>query len=111
MKHAATTRLAQSFRSARAIHVVVFFAGEFSALCTCTLCILHSGVIGQCSNLRHDCLIKMQRAETRRSWEERASAHQWEQRTSAPDSSSDEADIEDCTGDDAGVSISTFNVP
>ena len=105
MKHAATTRLALSFRSARAIYaVVVFSAVEFSALFTCTLCFLGSGVIDQCSGLRHNCLIKMQRAETRRSWEERA-AHQWEQRTSAPDSSSDVADIEDCTRDDDGDAL------
>ena len=62
-------------------------------------------MIDQCSGLRLDCLIKMQRAETRRSWEEWASAYQWEQRTSAPDSSSDEADIEDCTRDDRGEAL------
>ena len=82
-----------------------FFAGEFSALFTCALGLLGSVVVGQCSGLRHDCLIRMQRAETRRSWEERASAHQWEQHASAPDSSSDEADIEDCTRDDAGEAL------
>ena len=104
MKHAATTRLALSFRTAQAIYVF-FFAGKFSALFTCALCLLGSVVVSQCSGLRHDCLIRMQQAETRRSWEQRASAHQWEQRASAPDSSSDEADIEDCTGDDAGEAL------
>ena len=69
----------------------MFFGGEFSTLFTCALCLLGSSVIDQCSSLRHDCLIKMQRAETRRSWEERESAHQWEQRASAPDSNSDAA--------------------
>ena len=85
--------------------MLFFFVGEFSALFTCTLSLLGSCVIDQCSGLRHDCLTKMQRAETRRSWEERAPAHQWEQRASAPDSSSDEADIEDCTRDDAGEAL------
>ena len=74
-----------------------FFWWNISALFTCALCLLGANLIGQCSRLRHECLIKMQREETRRSWEERASAHQCEQRASSPDSSSDEADIEDCT--------------
>ena len=106
MRHAATTRLALSFRSAQAAYVVLFFfAGEFSALFTCALCLLGSVVVDHCSGLRHDCLTRMQRAGARLSWEERATVHQWEQRASAPDSSSDEADIEDCTRDDAGEAL------
>ena len=105
MKHAATTTLGTVFSNSTSDLCCFFFAGEFSALFTCALCLLGSVVVGQCSGLRHDCLIRMQRAETRRSWEERASAHQWEQRASAPDSSSDEADIEDRTRDDAGEAL------
>ena len=63
----------------------------------------------QCSSLRQVCLIQIQRADTRRSWEERASAHEWEERrASAPDGSSDESDIEDCTQQDAGKALREF---
>ena len=84
MKHTAT-RHAWHFFSTSKCDLCFFVGGGFSTLLTCALCLLGSSVIDQCSSLRHDCLIKMQRAETRRSWEERASAHQWEQRASASD--------------------------
>ena len=43
---------------------------------------------------------RLRRALTRTSWKDRVSSHQWQQRTSALDS--DEADIDNCTPDDAG---------
>ena len=72
MKHTATRHAWHCFSTSVCDF---FFGGGFSTLLTCALCLLGSSVIDQCSSLRHDCLIKMQRAET----------HQWEQRASVPD--------------------------